>query len=88
MQSIIPQKGNFVLGFYLTVSDCTVSAFRMRTLCLYHVMFCLQSQQYIVQQEIIKNGHMKGKKINQYHTHIDFVILYLSRQCTVLNPLI
>ena len=39
------------------VFDCTVTAFRLRTLRLYHVMFCLQSQQYIVQQEIFKNGH-------------------------------
>jgi len=53
----IPQKGNFNLGQYPTISDCTVSAFRLRTLRLYHVIFCLQSQQYIVKQEFFKNGH-------------------------------
>ena len=31
--------------------------FRLRTLRLYHVRFCLQSQQYIVQKENYKNGH-------------------------------
>ena len=43
---------------------CTVSAFRLHMLCLYHVMFCLQSHQNIVQHE-----RRKGKKINQYHIH-------------------
>ena len=45
----IPRKGNFDLGKYPTISDCTVSAFRLRTLHLNHVTFCLQSNQYIVQ---------------------------------------
>ena len=35
------------------VSDCTNSGFR---LCMHRVMLCLQSQQYIVQQELFKNG--------------------------------
>ena len=83
----IPQKGNFDLGSYPTISDFTVSAFRLRTLRLYHVMFCLQSHQYIVQHKKIKNGHMLGKKINQYHTHIAFVIVYLSPKCPLLIPL-
>ena len=34
------------------------------------------------------NGHTYGMKINQYHTHIDLVILYLSPKCPLLNPLI
>ena len=55
----IPQKGNFDLGLFPTVSDCTVPAFRLRTLRLYHVMFCFQSQQYIVQHKIFKNGHVR-----------------------------
>jgi len=53
----IPQKGHFDLGYYPMISDCTVSAFRLCTLRLYHMMFCLQSHQYIVQHEILKNGH-------------------------------
>ena len=65
----IPQKGNFDLGLFPMVSYCTVSAFGLRMLRLYHMMFCLQSQQYIIQQEFFKNGHTLGKTINQYHTH-------------------
>ena len=50
----IPQKCNFDLGYYPTVSECKVSAFRLGTTRLYHVLFCLQSQQYIVQQEFVQ----------------------------------
>jgi len=56
----IPQKGHFNLEFYPTVSDCIVSAFCSNTLHLYHVMFCLQIQQYIAQQINFKNGHTWG----------------------------
>jgi len=36
------------------------------------MMFCLQSQRYIVQQLKKKYGHTLGKKIDQYHTYIAF----------------
>ena len=32
---------------------------RLHRFRFYHVMFCLQSQQYIVQQETFENGHTK-----------------------------
>ena len=84
----IARQGNFDLGLFPMVTDCAVSAFRLPTLGLNHVMFCLQSHQFIVQHNFFKNVHTEGKKINQYHTHIGFVILYLSPNCPLLNPLI
>ena len=59
LQSCIPRKGNFDLSEGIQLHRF-----------LNHVMFCLQSHQYIVQHKKIKNGHTLGKKINQYHTHI------------------
>jgi len=53
----ILQKDNFDLGLFPMVSDCSFSAFRLPTLRLNHMMFCLQSHQFIVQHKSFKNGH-------------------------------
>jgi len=42
-----PQKGNFDLGFYPTVSDCTVSAFRLCMYNTYNSYFFYVSSLYI-----------------------------------------
>ena len=41
----------------LTLGNIRLHCFLLRTLRLNHVMFCLQSHQYIVQHKKIKNGH-------------------------------
>ena len=46
MYSLILQKGHFNLGFYLTVSDCTVSAFRLGTLRPYQDVLFTKSTIY------------------------------------------
>ena len=42
---------------YTTLAPKVVYSNHLHTLRLYHVMFCLQSQQYIVQHKNFKNGH-------------------------------
>jgi len=41
----IQRKGNFDVGLFPVVYDCSVSAFRLPLHRLNHVMFCLQSHQ-------------------------------------------
>ena len=81
--SIISTYGNIrrypIAPFPLFVCACSA----LITWCFVYKVTNLSSSINFSKMDILL-----GKKINQYHTHIDFVILYQSPKYPLLNPLI
>ena len=50
-------------------SDCTVSDFRLRSLRLYHMIFCLKSQRYIVPKSKQRTSCDVGKLAHRVLEH-------------------